>query len=283
VSGIDSPRNPRLRAAAGLRERRDRQATGLTLVDGGRECRRAIDAGVVVETAFVCTPLLASEDARTAVARLRDRRADLVEVSERAFERLAFGERNDGIVLVVRQPATDLARLLIASPEPLLLVTEEVEKPGNLGAILRTADAAGCEAVIAIGGTDLFNPNVIRASIGTVFSVRIASAPAAEVLDWLRRQAIRPIAARVDAADLYTAADLCGSVAIVLGSESEGLSAAWEDPSIAAVRLPMRGIADSLNVSVAAAILAFEARRQRDAAAHAPGPVPGRTARPARR
>jgi TrmH family RNA methyltransferase len=264
VTLIASPHNPRLRAAAALRERRDRAATGLTLVDGARECRRAIEAGVIVETAFVCRPLLQSDDTTGIAKALRARRIETVELTERAFERLAFGDRSDGVVLVVRQPATDLAGLVLASPTPLLLVTEDVEKPGNLGAILRTADAAGCDAVIAIGGTDLFNPNVIRASIGAVFSMPLASAPAQEVLSWLRDHGVRPVAARVDAREVYTSADLSGPLALVLGSEAEGLSPVWHDPSIEAVRLPMHGSADSLNVSATAAILAFEARRQRD-------------------
>jgi len=264
VTLIDSPHNPRLRAVAALRERRDRDATGLTLVDGARECRRAIEAGVIVETAFICRPLLRSDDAAAFETTFRTRRIETVELTERAFAHLAFGDRADGVVLVVRQPPTDLAHLTPASPTPLLLITEDVEKPGNLGAILRTADAAGCNAVIAIGGTDLFNPNVIRASIGTVFSIPLATAPAPDVLAWLNQHGIRPVAARVDAHEVYTSADLTGPVALILGSESDGLSPIWNEPGIEAIRLPMHGSADSLNVSATAAILAFEARRQRD-------------------
>lgn len=265
VTSIDSPRNPRLRGAIALRERHERDTTGLTLVDGARECHRAIEAGVHVETGYVCRSLLRPGDGPAAIALLRERHAEMVELSERAFERLAFGDRADGLVLVVRQPATDLASLAIDSPTPLLIVTEDVEKPGNLGAILRTADASGCDAVIAIGGTDLFNPNVIRASTGTVFSTPLASAPANEVMDWLREHGIVPLAARVDAPDLYTTVDLSGPTALVLGSEADGLSPVWQEGGVQGVRLPMRGRADSLNVSVTAAILAFEARRQRDA------------------
>lgn len=268
---MDSPRNPRLRGAIALRERHERETTGLTLVDGARECRRAIEAGIDVQTGYVCSSLLRPGDGPAAVALLRERQAEIVELSERAFERLAFGDRADGLVLVVRQPATELALLEIDSPSPLLIVTEDVEKPGNLGAILRTADASGCDAVIAIGGTDLFNPNVIRASTGTVFSTPLACAGADEVLGWLRAQGIVPLAASLDALDLYTTVDLTGPTALVLGSEADGLSAIWRGDDVAGVRLPMRGRADSLNVSVTAAILAFEACRQRDARlSHAP-------------
>ncbi len=260
---IDSPQNPRIQAAVALRDRRERLASGRTIVDGARECRRAIEAGVPVETAFVCRELIRTADAEAAVLRLTADGTEIVEVSERAHDRLAFGNRGDGIVLVVRTPSTSL-EALNPGPTPLLLVTEDVEKPGNLGAILRTADGAGCDAVIAIGGTDLFNPNVIRASVGTVFTVPVAAAPAIEVRAWLQQRGIRPLAARVDAATQYSDADLTGPLALVLGSESEGLSTAWQDAEIEGVSLPMHGVADSLNVSVAAAILAFEARRQRD-------------------
>ncbi len=261
---IDSPANPRIRAAAALRERRDRERSGLTLVDGGRESLRAVGAGVEVETAFVCPDLLTSEDARAAVEGLRRRGLGeaVVEVSERAFEKLAYGDRSDGIVLVIRPAPRRLADLELG-PAPLVVVTEDVEKPGNLGAILRSADGAGADAVMAVGGTDVFNPNVIRASVGTVFSVPIAVAPASEAMAWLREHGIRIVAARTDAQRLYADADLTGPLAIALGSERVGLSAEWHRADVEGVRLPMAGVADSLNVSVAAAVLLYEAWRQR--------------------
>ncbi len=264
VVAIESPHNPRIRAAVALRERRDRLATGLTIVDGARECHRAIEAGVAVETAFTCGPLLRTDEAVAAQTALRARGIEPVEVSERVFAKLAFGDRADGIVLVLRPPSTALEDLPFG-PEPLILVTEGVEKPGNLGAILRTADGAGVDAVIAVGGTDLFNPNVIRASVGTVFSMPLAGAAADAALAWLRGRGIRIVATRVEAEPLYADSDLTGPLAIVLGSEAVGLSDAWDAPDIEAVRLPMLGVADSLNVSATAAILAYEARRQRSA------------------
>jgi len=262
VTAIDSPHNPRLRAAAALRDRRDRLATGLALVDGGRESRRAVEAGLEIESAFVCRELIHGEEAAAAVAAVTARGVEPVEVSRRAFEALAYGDRADGVVLVVRPPARRLEELHTAT-EPLLLVTEDVEKPGNLGAILRTADAAGCDAVIAIGGTDLFNPNVIRASVGAAFTVPLAGAAAADALAWLRDTGIRIVASRVDAARPYDEADLRGPLAIVLGSESRGLSEAWLADDVESVRVPMLGRADSLNVAATAAILTYESRRQR--------------------
>jgi TrmH family RNA methyltransferase len=264
---IDSPANPRIRAAVALRERRDRERAGLTLVDGGREARRAVEAGVEVDSAFVCPDLLASVDGLAALEALRGRGLDgsILEVSARAFEKLAYGDRADGIVLVVRPIVRVLADLRLG-PAPLVVVTEDVEKPGNLGAILRSVDGAGADAVLAIGGTDIFNPNVIRASVGTVFSVPVATAPASEAQAWLRQHGIRTIAARTDAQRLYADADLTGPLAIALGSERVGLSAEWHRADVEGVRLPMAGVADSLNVSVAAAVLLYEAWRQRRAA-----------------
>jgi TrmH family RNA methyltransferase len=268
---IESPANPRIRLALELRERRERERTGLTLIDGAREARRAIEAGVHVETAFICRELLDSDDARAAVARLGGAgglagggASTIVDVSRRAFERLAYGDRSDGIVLVVRQPSTALTIKPLGA-DPIVVVTEDVEKPGNLGAILRSADATGATAVVAAGGTDLFNPNVIRASVGTVFRVPVAAAPAEEARAWLGGHGLRIVAARVDAERLHVDVDLRPPIAIVFGSEATGLSAAWDGDDVTPVRLPMLGVADSLNVSAAAAVLLYEAWRQRRA------------------
>jgi TrmH family RNA methyltransferase len=260
---IDSPANPRLRAALKLRERRERDATGRTLVDGAREVGRAAAAGAAIETAFVCRDLAVSPDAVAALDRLERAGVALVDVSARAFARLAFGDRADGIVAVVGVPSLALERLALPA-DPLVLVVEAVEKPGNLGAILRTADGAGVDAVVAADPrTDPFNPNAVRASLGTIFRVPLAAAPSGDVRGWLERAGIRIVAARADAATAHTAADLTGPLAIVLGAEATGLGGAWSDDADG-VRIPMAGIADSLNVAAAAAVLAYEARRQRD-------------------
>ena len=260
---IASAANPRVKAAVRLRDRRERDRTGRTIVDGGRETLRALDGGARVVEAYVCEPLITSIDARTAVARLRGAGTKVVTMSAAVFEKVAFGERSDGVVAIVEVPATDIDLLRLPS-DPLLLVVEAVEKPGNLGAIVRTADGAGVDAVIAASPiTDVFNPNAIRASLGTVFTVPIAMAPTTEVLAWLRRVPVRIVVARVDAEALYTDVDLRGPVGIVVGNEAGGLSATWSAPEVIAVRLPMLGEADSLNVSAAAAILLYEARRQR--------------------
>jgi RNA methyltransferase, TrmH family len=265
---IDSPANQRIKAAVALRDRREREATGRTLVDGAREARRALEAGARAVTAFVDADRLAGDDGIAALELARARGVEVVDVSARAFDRLAYGDRADGIVLVVETPGTGLEALPFPTDHPpLYVVAEGLEKPGNLGAILRSADGAGADGLIAVGGTDIFNPNVIRASVGTIFSVPVAAASATAVRAWLGEHGVRLVAARVDAQRLHTDADLTGPVAIVLGSEADGLSSAWGSfdtgNSIEAVRLPMLGLADSLNVSVAAAVLLYEARRQR--------------------
>ncbi len=262
---IESPANPRLRALAGLRDRRARLAAGLSLVDGRRECARALSGTVTVETAIVCDELVRDDEARSVVETATRRGIEVLHVGERAFRKVAFGDRDDGVILVVRIPDPSLAglRSVAAGAEPLIVVTEDVEKPGNVGAIIRSADGAGANAVIAVGGTDLYNPNVIRASVGTIFHVPVAAGSSDEVLGWLRENRFRVLVARVGASAAYTAADLRGRVALVLGSEAEGLTRAWDAEDVEPIGLPMAGTADSLNVSVTAAILLYEARRQR--------------------
>jgi TrmH family RNA methyltransferase len=261
---ITSTANPRIKAAAQLRDARHRRASGLTLVDGTREVRRALDAGVEVVEAFICEPLLAGADARAALDALEARGTPTHRTSEAAFAKVAFGERAEGIVAIVRSPSTALSHLDLPA-DALLIVIEGVEKPGNVGAVLRSADGAGADAVIAASPrTDLWNPNVIRASAGTAFTVPLASAPTGEVLAWLRANDVRILAARVGGARRYTDSELTGRVALVMGAEDEGLTDAWTGDDIEAISLPMHGVADSLNVSVTAAILLYEARRQRD-------------------
>ncbi len=233
------------------------------IIDGAREAQRAVEAGVRCIEAFVCEELCVSGDCERAVAAVRSSGAEMLAVSPDVYAKLAFGDRDDGIVVVAETPRRRLENLLLPA-EPLVAVLEGVEKPGNLGAILRSADAAGVDAVIvAEGRTDLFNPNTIRASLGTVFRPNTCEATLAETLDWLTVRGLKIVAARPDADTCYTGVDLRGGVAIVLGSEATGLSDAWRGVSLTAVRLPMRGIADSLNVSTAAAVLFYEALRQR--------------------
>jgi TrmH family RNA methyltransferase len=261
---IESARNPRIRAALELRERRARERAGLTLVDGLREVERALDGGVAVVEAFIDEH--ATDVALGALAaRLSAAGALVHPTAGPALERLGFGDRAAGVVAVVRTPSTTLAELALPA-DPLVVVLEGVEKPGNLGAVLRSADGADADAVLlADPTTDPWNPNAIRASLGTIFGRPVVSASSAKVLAYLRERAIRPVAAIVEASDAYTEADLTGPLALILGSEAAGLGPIWRSDDVERVHLPMHGLADSLNVSTAAAILLYEARRQRGA------------------
>jgi len=262
---ITSRSNPRILDAVRLRDRRERERTGRTLIDGARELTTAISAGTVIEAVYAL-----DEDASipvgvsTILEAVRLKRIELVTVAPAVLERLAFGDRLDGVVAVARVPDVGLGHLSVSDPA-LVVVIEGLEKPGNLGAILRTADAVGASVIAADPRTDLFNPNAIRASLGTIFTVPIASASTSDTLAWLRERQIPIVAARVDATQPYWSADLRSSVAIALGSETHGLSDAWSGEGVSAVRLPMSGIADSLNVATTAAVLLYEATRQREA------------------
>lgn len=278
---ITSPANPRLKRAARLRDARERRESGLTLVDGLRELSRAAAAGLAVTDVFVELAADGSaaegvsaavpDDVAACVAACVARGARVIGVPTRVFQRLAFGDRNEGVVGVVRFAGRSLAEAIFPASQPVL-VAEAVEKPGNLGAILRSVDAAGLAGVIVCDPrTDPANPATIRASLGTVFSVPLAVASAGEVVDWCHASGRRVIVATPEATIEWFAADLTGPVAIVVGSEAEGVSPAWAAAAatgriaLAAIRLPMRGISDSLNVSVTAAVLAYESVRQQAA------------------
>lgn len=262
-SRITSRQNPRVKATVRLCAHRGRDEQGRFLIHGVREIRRAVAAGVRCAEAFVCEDLCTTDDIRGAVDAVANAGAEMLYVTRPVYARVSFGDRDDGVVVVAEAPRRRPGKLRLPA-EPLVVVLEGVEKPGNVGAILRSADAAGVDAVVvADGRSDLFNPNTIRASLGTVFRDNVAEGTAAEVIAWLGEQGLRAFAARPDASLSYTEADLRGGVAIVVGSEAEGLTPAWTGPQVSAVRLPMRGLADSLNVSTAAAVLFYEALRQR--------------------
>jgi TrmH family RNA methyltransferase len=220
-------------------------------------------AGVRAIEAFVCEELCESPAAQAARKAVETSGAEMLGVTPDVYAKLAFGDRDDGIVVVAETPSRRLQDLQVGSA-PLVAVLEGIEKPGNLGAILRSADAAGVDAVIvADAHTDLYNPNTIRASLGTVFRANICAAATAETVAWLGVRGVLIFAARPNADALYTEVDLRGAVAIVVGNEAAGLSDAWNAANMTALRLPMHGMADSLNVSTSAAVLFYEALRQR--------------------
>lgn len=263
---ITSPANPRLKQLVALRRRRARDEAGVTVVEGFEELGLALDAGVRPRTLFYSPELMLDPSAQLAVVDgARASGVETVKVSRSAFEKVAYREGPDGFLALVPAVRGDLADLQLPSA-PLVLVCEGLEKPGNLGAMLRTADAAGVDAVIAVDPvTDWGNPNVVRGSKGTVFSVPVASATLGDTVAWLRAAGIRLVATTPDTETLHTDADLTGGVAIAVGTEKFGLTDEALRAADVRVRIPMHGNVNSLNASAAAAIVVYEAVRQRSA------------------
>lgn len=259
---ITSPANPRVKHLVALRRRRVRDDAKVTLVEGFEELGLALAAGVRPHALFY-SPEFGGANHPPLLAQVAERGADVIRVSKEVFSKVAYRESPDGWLAVVPAVRAELAALRIG-PDPLVLICQGVEKPGNLGAILRTADAAGVAAVIATDPvTDWGNPNVIRASKGTVFSVPVAADTSTQVMAWLSEHEIKLVATSPDAEVLLTGADLTPATAIAVGSESRGLPADWLAFADVTVRIPMFGLADSLNVATSAAIACYEAVRQR--------------------
>jgi RNA methyltransferase, TrmH family len=259
---ITSPANPRIKQLVALRRRRAREQAAVTLVEGRAEIELALTAGVRPRALYYC-PALASPDSLALADRAAAVGGEVIEVSRPVFEKISYREGPDGWLAVVPSVVSALDKLELG-PRPLVLICAGLEKPGNLGAILRTADAAGVAAVITADPvTDWGNPNVVRASKGTVFSVPVAAGTSAQVLGWIAGHGLAIVAATPDAKQLVTEVDLTGPTAIAVGAEQTGLSSEWLERADCRVRIPMFGRADSLNVSTSAAIIAYEAVRQR--------------------
>lgn len=270
---ITSAANPRLKALAALRRRRTREETGQTLVEGYEEIDLALSAGVTPSTVYVAEELFSpsgragSQDIGTQaelLERLRAAGVEVVRLSPAAYAKVSYREGPDGLLAVVDAVGMPLSSLRVTGDHWLGLVSQGVEKPGNLGAMLRTADAAGADAVIAADPvTDWGNPNVVRASKGTVFALPVASASTSETLKWVRANEIALVVTTPETDLLHTDVDYRGRVAIAVGSEKYGADDALLQAATHRVRIPMRGRANSLNVSVAAAVVLYEAVRQR--------------------
>ncbi len=259
---ITSLQNPRVKQAVKLRERRQRDREGLLLVEGADEIALALAGGARPQTLFYY-PGLSAQPVEGVLAAAAQAGVELIEVSLTVFQKLAFRENPDGLLAVVPAPSRKLGDLALGQ-RSLLVVAEAVEKPGNLGALLRSADACGADGVIVCDpATDLNNPNVVRSSRGTLFTVPLAEASSAEAIAFLRARHIAIVAATPQATQLYTQADLRGAVAIVVGAEDEGLSPTWLTQADVTVRIPMLGQVNSLNVSTAGTLLMYEAVRQR--------------------
>ena len=290
VETITSAQNPKIKNLLLLQEKsKARREQGLFVVEGRRELEHCLEAGFRVRTVFVC-PEVAGTDSFASLemtksaslemtkgaslettvschseeAEGRRENLHIVEIPEALYRKVAYREGTEGVLAEVEVRERRLEDLAL-SEHPLVMVLESVEKPGNLGAVLRSADAARADAVIVCDPlTDLWNPNLIRASIGAVFTVPTVCASSAETIDWLKSRGIRILTAQLQDSSWYYDTDMTGGTALVMGTESTGLTDVWRRAADAHIRIPMLGRLDSLNVSVSAAILLFEAVRQRN-------------------
>ena len=259
---ITSPSNPRLKELVALRRRRTREETGTTLLEGTEELTLALEAGVTPFAVYHC-PELMHAAGPPAVAAARAAGATVVELSRAAFDKVAYREGPDGVLAKMPAPGLTWDEVVLPA-HPFVLLVEGVEKPGNLGAMLRTADAAGVDLVVAADCvTDWGNPNVVRGSKGTVFSVPVVATTRTEAWAWLGERGIAVVATTPDTETLHTDVDYSGAVAVAVGSEKYGLTTAALAASDHRVRIPMVGQANSLNVATSAAIVLYEAVRQR--------------------
>ena len=262
-TAIASATNPKVKRLVKLRNRRDRDAERAFIIEGYRELSRAVAAGIDIGELYSCEELFLGVNEGSLIDDVVSTGAIHVRLEEAPFRKAAYRDRPEGLLAVASQFDTNLALLDLPS-DPLVLVVESIEKPGNLGTMMRTADAAGVHAVVvADATTDPFNPNVVRASIGSLFTVPLAVASTDETLTWLGNSGISPLVTTPDTTMLHWEADYRGSVAIVVGSEQYGLSESWLTAADQAFRIPMAGTADSLNAALATGITLFEAIRQR--------------------
>lgn len=260
MTKIESLQNQRIKDVVKLRDRRTRDETDLFLIEGFRELRRAVDAGRKIESCFYCPEFFLGDKEE---ALIRETKAVAFECSSQVFSKISYRDRPDGLLAVAPQVHTSLSDLKI-SKTPFFLIAESIEKPGNLGTILRSCDAAGVDAVIVCDPTtDIHNPNVIRSSVGTLFTLPVATASSEETLAFLKNHKIAIAAATPHASLEFTEADFKVPLAIVVGTEQYGLSKQWMNSADITVRIPMLGIADSLNVASAATLLLYEVLRQR--------------------
>lgn len=286
IETITSAQNRKVKELLTLVEKsKARSAAGLFVVEGQRELGHCLDAGFIPETLFICGEVMAVQnnavngaktghlaeniegkdglDALVAKAEALNPRLGVVQIPVFLYEKVAYRGSTEGIIAEVHSVPRSLEDLRLGE-SPLVMVLESVEKPGNLGAVLRSADAAGADAVIVCDPlTDIWNPNLIRSSVGAVFSVPVAVCTSADAIAFLKKRGIRILTAQLQDSEWYYDTDMTGATALVMGTESTGLTQAWRDSADAHIKIPMLGRLDSLNVSVSAAVLLYEAVRQR--------------------
>ena len=283
IETITSAQNRKIKDLQALAEKsRARGEAGLFVVEGQRELGHCLDAGFVPETLFVCGEVVSGSmtesghfvgniegkdglDALVAKAAALNPRLTVIQIPAFLYEKVAYRGSTEGIIAEVHSREHGLGSLSLRE-NPLVVVLESVEKPGNLGAVLRSADAAGADAVIVCDPlTDLWNPNLVRSSVGAVFSVQVAVCTTAEAITFLKERGIKILTAQLQDSDWYYDADMTSGTALVMGTEATGLTTAWREAADAHIKIPMLGRLDSLNVSVSAAVLLYESVRQRGA------------------
>jgi RNA methyltransferase, TrmH family len=260
---IGSSQNPKIRFAVSLQKASVRKKEKLFLVEGLREIRLAMIAGFQFHTLFVCRQIIEGTGAKAIIDDLTGQ-VQIIETTDRIFSNLAYREGSDGLLAVVHQKYNSFSDISFRGT-PLILVVESIEKPGNLGAILRTADAGGVDAVLVCDGrTDIFNPNVVRSSLGSIFTNKVITCSSQDAIKWLKDMNIRIYTTALTASRPYHQIDYTLPSAIVTGSEATGVRSVWEDNSDSNIIIPMSGKVDSMNVSVATSIVLYEALRQRN-------------------
>lgn len=260
---LTSPANPRVKNVVKLRQRSHRDELGMTVIEGYREIRCALDNRHPTAELFVCEELFLGQNNEELIVDATKAGAQVFACTKPVFQKISYRDRPDGLLAVSPQVKHSLDSLELPST-PLVVVAEAIEKPGNLGTILRSSDAAGVDAVIVCDRcTDINNPNVVRASVGTLFALPVVEASSSETIAWLRQNGIQSVATTPHTDQLYTEAPLNGGIAVVVGTEQYGLSPLWLESADIKVRIPMCGQADSLNVASATTILLYEALRQR--------------------
>lgn len=263
---LTSLQNPRVKQIVKLRDRRDRDKMDLFLIEGYRELLRAVDAGQKIAELFICPELFLGVNENALIDRVRKQGVPIFACTESVFQKCSYRDRPDGLIAIAHQKHLKLNDLQnVKGHTPFYVVAESIEKPGNLGTILRSSDAAGVDALIVCDRcTDIHNPNVVRASVGTLFTVPVVEAEGQETLDWLRKKGVCIVAATPMADQLYTEIDMTQPLAVVVGTEQLGLTYQWMNHADIHVSIPMLGVADSLNVATATTLLLYEAVRQRN-------------------
>jgi RNA methyltransferase, TrmH family len=261
IEKITSIQNPRIKNVVKLQQKSsERKTQNLIIIEGLREITLAIKSGIEIKTIFFCSEIISYDRIRE----ITDNENTVFEISREVYHKMAYRDSTEGILVLAEPKFISLAKLKLCKT-PFLIILESVEKPGNLGAILRTADAANVDAVIICDPlTDIYNPNVIRSSVGCIFTKQVVACSSDEAIDWLKKKKIKSFAAALTANHFYHETDFTIPSAIVMGTESDGLTKKWLKNADDQIKIPMNGEIDSLNVSTSTAILVFEAMRQRN-------------------